>query len=349
MVEFNADGGLEISPGPRGFSVTGVELSEDGTIAYFTTDAPGRLNGVSLPVGPRGPRGEYGDPGEARLRVDTDAGYRIFFWDTATTGEHMVHGDTGVRQLPNGTRVHRTMNTVTTTAADPTTLPAGFRPSVAGATGTYLTTEAWPTQLPGTELVAPVTNRGLEGYTAAVAQGFTGTPQQWIEAVYGVLPTNGTVGQYLGWTTSGPAWIPLPQIGPGPWVNITLNPGWRASTGRPPQVRHNNGTVEMIGGVTYIGPAAVAGVWGTDFVKIGNLPPGYIPDSDFDYPVRVHRGDPVGTMNFPVVGRVNINKNGELFLAAFYYSAENRTIRVEAGETAVDIGALPSFPLRNSN
>lgn len=348
MAEFNTDGGLEISPGPRGFSITGVETSPDGTIAYFTTDQPARLNGIALPTGRPGPRGEYGDPGEARIRIDTTVGYRVFLWDTFTAGENCVYADTGVRDLGNNIRVHRSMGTVTTNAADPTTLPEGFRPAVSAATGTYTTTDPWPTTLPGAQLAAPATMRGLEGYAAAVAQGFPGTAEQWIDAVYGVLPTNGNPGQYLGWGPVGPTWMGLPTIGPGAWVNVTLDKNWKASTGQTPQVRLNNGTVEFIGGVSYIGPVAYAGVWGPDFVRIGVLPPAYAPQAHVDYPVRVFRGDPNGLANFPVVGRVDIDTQGQIHLGAFYFGPEERTIRCEAGETAVHLGSLPSYALRNS-
>lgn len=350
MAEFNTNGGLEISPGPRGFSITGVELSPDGTVAYFLTDAPGRLNGIALPAGPRGPRGEYGDPGEARLRIDTTAGYRVFYWDNFTAGENMVYGDTGVRDLGSGVRVHRSGNTVATTSADPTTLPVGFRPSITGATSPYLTSEPWPETLPGTQLTAPLSHRGLEGYSAAVAQGFPGTAAQWIEAVYGVLPTDGTPGQYLGWSATGPTWMALPRIGPGAWVNITLTKDWTAST-TAPQVRLNNGTVEMIGSVKYVGSDKVAGVWGYQMVKIGTLPPAYTPDGNYDFPTRVYRGDPNpdGLSNFPVVGRVDIDSQGQIYLGAFWYSEANRSITLRAGQSNVNLGSLPSYALRNSS
>ena len=350
MAEFNTNGGLEISPGPRGFSITGVELSPDGTVAYFTTDAPGRLNGISLPAGPRGLRGEYGDPGEARLRVDTTSGYRVFYWDTATAGENTVYADSGVRDLGSGVRVHRSMNTVTTTSATPGTLPVGFRPSVAGATGSYLTNDPWPETMPGTQVSAPLTMRGLEGYNAAVAQGFPGTAAQWIDAVYGVLPTNGVAGQYLGFGPAGPAWMALPRIGPGAWVNVTLTKDWAPST-TAPQVRLNNGTVEMIGSVRYVGATQVAGVWGYEMVKIGTLPPAYAPDGNYDFPTRVYRGDPNpnGLANFPVVGRIDIDTQGQIYLGAFWYSESNRSITLRVGQSNVNLGALPSYALRNSS
>ena len=88
MAEFNSDGGLEVSPGPRGFSVTGYRLSADGKVVYFQTDRPAELNGIALPIGPQGTQGIQGDPGEARLRIDTSIGYRVFLWDAATAGEN---------------------------------------------------------------------------------------------------------------------------------------------------------------------------------------------------------------------------------------------------------------------
>ena len=118
MAEFNTNGGLEVSPGPRGYSIVGVETSPDGTIAYFKTDQPGTLNGIALPVGARGAKGDYGDPGEARLRVDLTVGYRVFLWDTATAGENMIYGDTGVWNVGSGVLAHRHGNIVTTTATN---------------------------------------------------------------------------------------------------------------------------------------------------------------------------------------------------------------------------------------
>lgn len=351
MAEFNTNGGLEISPGPRGFSVVGVEVSADGKTAHFLTDVPSKLNGIALPPGPRGPRGEYGDPGEARLRIDTSSGYRVFYWDTATAGENCVYADSGVRELTGSVRVHRSGNVVTTTSTTPATLPAGFRPAVAGVTGTFTTVDPWPETMPGTQVSAPITQRGLEGYNAAVAQGFPGTATQWIQAVYGVLPTNGVAGQYLGFGPTGPAWMALPRIGPGPWVNLTLTSDWRATANQAAQVRINNGTVEMIGNVSYQGPLKTAGVWGADFVKIGTLPPAYAPDAHYDFPVRVFRGDPNqdGMANFPIVGRVDIDTQGQLYLGAFWYSEANRSILCRAGQTNVNLGALPSYSLRNSS
>lgn len=347
MADFNSNGGIEVSPGPRGYSIIGVETSPDGTIAYFKTDQPGTLNGVALPIGPRGPRGEYGDPGEARLRTDNTVGHRLFFWDTATAGETMVYGDTGVWDVGGGILVHRNGNIVTTNAATPTSLPEGFRPAVAGATRCYSTVEPWPDAVIGTITVAPSLSRGLEGYTAAAAQGFTGTAEEWIDMVYGVLPTNGSRGQYLGYGTAGPEWMGLPRIGPGQWQNITLTPDWKPSTGQSAQVRLNNGTVEMIGDVTYVGPETTAGIWGGDFVKIGTLPPEYAPDAHFDYPVRAFKGLR-GSANTPVVARVDIDTQGQLYLGAFDI-AGSISLPVLSGHTKVNLGALPSYPLRNSS
>lgn len=349
MAEFNTNGGLEVSPGPRGYSVVDAETSPDGTVLYLKTDQPATLNGIPLVPGPRGQRGEIGDPGEARLRIDTTVGYRVFLWDTATAGENMIYGDTGVWNVGSGVLAHRHGNIVTTTATNPTTLPLGFRPSVGGSAAgkSYASTDPWPAFVTGTITTPPVTNRGLEGYEAATSQGFTGTAQEWIDMVYGVLPTNGVTGQYLGWNSSGPAWMGLPRIGPGQWVNITLTQDWKASPGQSPQVRLNNGTVELIGDVTYTGPSRTVGVWGTDFTKIGTLPPAYAPDAHYDYPVRAFKGL-VGSLNYPVVARVDIDIEGQIYLGAF----ENNgvlTLPIRATHTSINLGALPSYPLRNSS
>lgn len=351
---FNTAGGREISPGPRGFSITGVRLSADGTTAYFLTDQPGELNGITLPIGPRGPKGEYGDPGEARLRIDETVGFRVFFWDTAVAADYMLYGDTGVRRLADGSLYRRVNNTVETDVADPLTLPTGFHPTpgLERVGTTYTTTQPWPTALTGVEHVPPVTHRGLEGYNAAVGQGFPGTAEEWLNMAYRVvLPPAGTTGQVLTRTDAGSAWLDLPRIGPGPWVNITLTSQWKASAGpfgdQVPMVRNNNGTIEMIGDVTYTGPTTTAGIWGGDFIKIGTIPPEYAPEAHYDLSTRVFKGL-LGSAGTPVPARIDVDTQGQIYLGAFDIAGEI-TLPVRADITKVNLGALPSFPLRNSS
>lgn len=348
MADLN--GGIEIHPGPRGHSITGFRLSDDGTIAYPQTDKPGELNGVLLPRGPKGVKGDNGDPGEARIRIDTTVGHRVMMWDTATAGENQLFGDTGVWDIGGGVLVHRHNNTVTTTATDPTTLPDGFRPALnsAAAGKCYTTLELWPATVTGTIISPPDTGRGLEGYQAALAQGFPGTAEEWIHMVYGVLPTDGTPGQWLQWGSIGPMWGNLPLIGPGPWVNITLTSNWRPYTGSVVRARNNNGTIEMIGDVTYQGALMEVGIWGEDFTHIGTLPPGMAPDAHYDMPTRTFKGL-LGDAGTPVLARIDVNKQGQIYLGAFDLGGGNTTLPIRAGITHVSLGALPSFPLRNSS
>lgn len=351
---FNTAGGREISPGPRGFSLSGVELSDDGTVAYFLTDKPGRLNGIPLPIGPRGPKGIPGDPGEARLRIDESVGFRLFLWDTALAAEYMVYGDTGTWTLDDGvTWVRRNVNEVETNAADPSTLPDGFKPAISGSTAKhYLTNQAWPLNVLGNITTPPVTHRGLEGYNAAVGQGFPGSAEEWLNMAYRVvLPAGGTNGQVLTRTAVGASWLDLPRIGPGAWNNITLTSNWKASSGpfgdQIPQVRNNNGTIEMIGDVTYIGVTDTVGIWGSDFVKIGTIPPAFAPEAHYDLSTRVFKGL-LGSAGTPVPARIDVDTQGQIYLGAFDIAGDI-TLPIRANITKVNLGALPSFPLRNSS
>lgn len=362
---FNAAGGREISPGPRGFSLSGVELSDDRTVAYFLTDQPGRLNGIPLPIGPRGAQGLPGDPGEARLRIDETVGFRVFMWDTGVAAEHMIYGDTGTwtwsvtvtnadgTTTTTTTNVRRTNNVVETNSTDIKNLPDGFKPARPGATGpVYLTDQPWPTKVTGTISIAPQTLRGLTGYQAAVAQGFPGTAEEWLNIVYRVvLPPGGTTGQVLTRTDIGASWLNLPRIGPGPWHTITLTSNWKPSSGpfgdQVPQVRNNNGTIEMIGDATYIGPESKVGIWGVDFIKIGTIPPQFAPEAHYDLSTRVFKGLP-GSAGTPVPARIDVDTQGQIYLGAFDI-AGIITLPIAANITKVNLGALPSFPLRNSS
>jgi hypothetical protein len=353
MSEFFPEGGREISPGPRGFSIIGAEVSQDGSTVYFLTDQPGRLNGIPLPKGNPGGKGDYGDPGEARIRIDETVGYRVFLWDVATAGENMVYGDTGVWTLPaSSTWVHREGNVVETNAATPNTLPDGFKPAVSTTAKVYITAQPWPAEVLGTITTPPYKGRGLEGYTAAVAQGYPGTAEQWMNMIYRVvLPPAGVTGQVLTRTREGSAWLNLPRIGPGAWTNITLTNQWKASSGpygdQVPQVRNNNGTIEMIGDVTYTGPTTNVGIWGTDFVKIGTIPPAFAPEAHYDLATRVFKGL-LGAAGTPVPARIDVDTQGQIYLGAFDLGGDI-TLPIRANITKVNLGALPSFPLRNSS
>ena len=265
----------------------------------------------------------------------------------------MIYGDTGIWTLDDGTTwVHRVGNFVQTNAPDPSTLPDGFRPALPGIDWQYFTNDAWPTEVTGTITTPPVTHRGLEGYQAAVAQGFPGTADEWLNMAYRVvLPPAGTTGQVLTRTDAGASWLDLPRIGPGPWSRITLTSNWKASAGpygdQVPMVRNNNGTIEMVGDVTYIGPIATAGIWGGDFIKIGTIPPQFAPEAHYDLSTRVFKGL-LGSAGTPVPARIDVDTQGQIYLGAFDLAGQI-TLPVRANITKVNLGALPSFPLRNSS
>lgn len=341
-VAFNENGGREISPGPRGYSMVGIEVSPDGTVAYPLTDQPGKLNGFPLPVGPRGPRGYEGLPGEARIRIDQTVGYRVMMWDTATAGENRLFGDTGVWDIGGGVLVHRHNNTVTTTATDPTTLPAGFRPAVggAGAGKTFTTVQEWPATVTGTVVTPPDTGRGLEDFEAAAAQGFPGSAQEWIDMVYGVLPTNGVPGQWLQWGPIGPMWGNLPNSGPDPWQGVTLTKDWATLYGAP-QVRRNQGTVEGIGHIKYTGGPVTAGPWGSTAVRVGVMPPALAPEESWDCPIVTYDGSQVGAP--PVHARLWVNKQGVISVMGFDEGVE---LRVNAFQVNL---TLIRYAIRNSS
>ena len=338
MAELNNDGNIEVYPGPRGFSV--VEAKGDGTNVRFVTDEPRTLNPVALPRGAEGKPGPKGDPGQASIRVDETVGYRVFLWEIAVPSEQMVYGDTCVRAVTGGT-VRRTGNTVETTVTDPTTLPAGFKPAVTGAKGVYLTAEPWPTALPGTKVTDPTRLKGLEGYDAATANGYPGTAQQWLDDRYRVIPSPEGVprGQVLTRTETGLAYAPLPQIGPGTWHGITLD-NWRAAgsgSAALAQSRVNNGTVETYGLVTYTGPAATAGMWSTESVRVGVLNPAEAPVHNIDVPAICYRGDSGAR---PEMCRLNITPEGVIRMMSFGWNGQENTIPLRAGITQLNLTGL---------
>lgn len=343
MAELNTDGNIEVYPGPRGFSVVGAE--GDGTNVRFVTDEPRTLNPVALPRGAKGDKGTKGDPGQASIRVDETVGYRVFLWEIAVPSEQLVYGDTGVRAVDGGT-VRRTGNTVETTVTDPSTLPPGFKPAVTGAKGVYLTAEPWPTTLPGTKVTDPTRLKGLEGYDAATANGYPGTAESWLNDRYRVIPDPSGVpqGHVLTRTQVGLEYAPLPQIGPGPWHNLTLDPSWKVSSqfGNLAQSRLNDGTAELYGMVVYAGPEAAAGPWSTESVRIGVMNPAEAPVHNLEILTTGYRGD---TGAYPNTVRLNITSSGVVQLMSICDTNTRKVFPLKAGATAVNLTGL-SYAIR---
>lgn len=342
--DLNLNGDIEVYTGPRGFSVTGA--TGDGVNVRFTTDEPRTLNPVPLPRGRTGAKGAKGDPGQASIRVDETVGYRVFLWEVTTPGEQLVYGDTGFRTLAGGV-LRRTGNTVETTVTDLASLPAGFKPGRTGTTGpVFTTTDEWPASLPGTKLTDPVKLRGLEGYDAATANGYPGTPDQWLEDRYRVLPTPEGVpeGHVLTRTDTGLAYAPLPQNGPGPWHNFTLDPSWKVSSqfGNLAQSRLNDGTAELYGMVVYAGPEAAAGPWSTESVRIGVMNPAEAPVHNLEILTTGYRGD---TGAYPNTVRLNITSSGVVRLMSICDANTKKTFPLKAGATAVNLTGL-SYAIR---
>lgn len=343
----NMDGNIEVYPGPRGFSV--VNAKGDGENVRFVTDEPRTLNPVALPRGPKGDRGAAGAPGEASIRVDDTIGYRVFLWHPATAAEQMVYGDTGVRRLTDGSLVRRVGAQVETTATDTTTLPAGFRPTIDGNRPMFTTADPWPTELPGTKVTDPAKMLGLEDYAAAVTSGYPGTAEQWLNDRYRVLPDPAKVpaGQVLTRTDTGLAYAPLPQIGAGPFKNITLDSSWSVVShlGNRAQTRINGGTVEFYGFLTRTGPVAEAGMWAAEGVRIGVLAPDCAPAFNIELTVVTYSGR-TGDAARPVPGRLHVSDKGVMQLLAFSDNGKENSLVVKPGVTQVGITGL-SFPARN--
>lgn len=347
MADLNLDGNIEILPGPRGYSV--VDAKGDGTNVRFTTDEPRTLNPVPLPRGPRGARGAAGAPGEATIRVDDTAGYRVFLWHPATAAEQMVYGDTGIRDTGAGV-VARTGNVVETTVTDLKALPAGFRPARADATGPVFTTaDPWPTELPGTRVTDPAKMLGLTDYAAAVSNGYPGTAEQWLNDRYRVLPdpAKAQQGDVLTRTPTGLAYAPLPQIGAGPWKNITLDgQNWKVVShlGNRAQSRINGGTVEFYGFLTRTGPTAEAGMWFETGVRVGVLSPDTAPAFNMDLPIVTYSGRD-GDAARPVMARLNVSDKGVMQLLAFSDNGKENTLVIKPGVTQFGITGL-TYPAR---
>jgi len=348
MAELNTDGNIEVYPGPRGFSV--VDAKGDGTNVRFVTDEPRTLNPVPLPPGPPGKRGAAGAPGEASIRVDDTIGYRVFLWHPATAAEQMVYGDTGVRRLTDGSLVRRVGAQVETTVTDTTTLPAGFRPAIDGNRAMFSTADPWPAELPGTKITDPTKMLGLEDYAAAVTNGYPGTAEQWMSDRYRVLqdPARAALGQVYTRTATGAAWADLPQIGAGPWKNITLDANnWKVVShlGSRAQTRINGGTVEFYGFLTRTGPTAEAGMWAAEGVRIGVLAPDCAPAFNIELTVVTYSGRD-GDAARPVPGRLHVSDKGVVQLLAFSDNGKENSLIVKPGVTQVGITGL-SFPARN--
>lgn len=340
MAELNTDGNIEVYPGPRGFSV--VDAKGDGTNVRFVTDEPRTLNPVALPRGAKGDKGAKGDPGQASIRVDETVGYRVFLWEVTTPGEQLVYGDTGFRTVAGGV-LRRTGNTVETTVTDLESLPAGFKPGRTGTTGpVFTTTDEWPASLPGTKLTDPVKLRGLEGYDAATANGYPGTPDQWLEDRYRVLqdPAGAKLGQVYTRTVEGAGWRDLPQIGPEPWRNITLDSTWRTTShlGNLAQTRTNNGRVDWFGHITYAGPTVDAGMWSTDSVRVGVVAPQDCPKFNLELAVTTYEG--TSGAGRPVPARLNVSSTGIMQLMAYSDNGASNTLTLRSGVTQIGLTGL---------
>lgn len=342
----NLDGNIEVYPGPRGFSV--VDAKGDGENVRFVTDEPRTLNPVPLPRGPQGVRGAAGAPGESTIRVDDTIGYRVFLWHPATAAEQMVYGDTGVRRLTDGSLVRRVGAQVETTATDTTTLPAGFRPTIDGNRPMFTTADPWPTELPGTKVTNPTKMTGLEDYAAAVTNGYPGTAEQWMSDKYRVLPDPAKVpqGHVLTRTETGLAYAPLPQIGAGPWKNITLDANnWKVVShlGSRAQTRINGGTVEFYGFLTRTGPVAEAGMWASEGVRVGVLAPDTAPAFNMDLPIVTYEGSSGAAR--PVMARLHVSDKGVMQLLAFSDNGKENSLVIKPGVTQFGITGL-TYPAR---
>ena len=349
MAELNTDGNIEVYPGPPGYSVEKAEQVSE-TQFRLVTNEPRALNPITMPRGPGGKPGVKGDPGQASIRVDETAGYRVFLWEIAVPSEQLVYGDTGVRAVTGGT-VRRTGNTVETTVTDPSALPSGFKPAVTGAKGVYLTAEPWPTTLPGTKVTDPTRLKGLEGYDAATANGYPGTANQWLQDKYRVIPSPEGVprGQVLTRTETGLAYAPLPQIGPGPWRSLTLDKTWKVTShlGNLAQARLSDGRVSFYGHITYTGPNAEAGLWAYEGVRIGVLPPDMAPTFNFELSCVAYDG----VTTWPVPARLNVSDRGVVQLLAFSFGAKPGPtppagLPVRAGVTQIGLTGL-SYDVRS--
>ena len=339
MSEMNLDGNIEVYPGPPGYSVEKAEQVSE-TQFRLVTNEPRALNPITMPRGPKGTPGVKGDPGQASIRVDETVGYRVFLWEIAVPSEQMVYGDTGVRAVDGGT-VRRVNNTIYTTVTDPTTLPAGFKPDAGGSGTMFFTAEPWPTTLPDTKVTDPTRLKGLEGYDAATANGYPGTPESWLNDRYLVLqdPAGATLGQVYTRTETGAGWRNLPQIGPEPWRNITLDKTWSTSSafGNLAQVRQNSGSVEFYGYVRYVGPEADVGLFSTDAVRIGVLPPDAAPVHNLELVCTLYvKGYQVP----PIPARLNITSQGVMRVMAFSDFAVHKTVTLTPSGSALNLTGL---------
>ena len=327
----NTNGNIEVYPGPRGFSV--VDAKGDGSNVRFITDEP---------RGPKGERGAAGAPGEASIRVDDTIGYRVFLWHPATAAEQMVYGDTGVRRLTDGSLVRRVGAQVETTATDTVTLPAGFRPTIDGNRPMFSTADPWPAELPGTKVTDPAKMLGLEDYAAAVTNGYPGTAEQWMSDRYRVLPDPAKVptGHVLTRTGTGLAYAPLPQQGPGPFRNLTLDPTWGVVShlGNRAQARNNDGRTEMYGFAVYKGPTVEAGMFSPEAVRIGVLPPESVPNFPLELKVTTYEGSSGAAR--PVDARILVNDKGVMSLCSVSDNGRPNTITLKAGVAQVSLSGL---------
>lgn len=351
MAELNLDGNIEVYTGPRGYYITGA--SGDGKNVTFKTNNPEQpeLNPIPLPVAKQGATGRKGDPGAGSFRIDETVGVRVFVWELYAPYEVMVYGDTGVRSVSQdgqaGT-LRRVGNTVEATGAMLETLPDGFKPAASEQhSGVFLTADRWPSTLPGEQVTAPVLPKGFEGYSAAVAGGYPGTPEQWVNDRYRVLPDPAKVpqGHVLTRTATGLEYAPLPQIGPGPWRSLTLDKTWKVTShlGNRAQTRTNNDRVDFYGHVTYTGPTVEAGMWSWDGVRLGVVAPQDAPLFNIELVVITYEG--ASGAGRPVPGRLHVSDKGVVQLMYFSDNGKEQTLTVKAGVTQIGLTGL-SYPAR---
>ena len=189
---------------------------------------------------------------------------------------------------------------------------------------------------------------GLEDYAAAVTNGYPGTAEQWLADRYRVLqdPAKAALGQVYTRTATGAAWADLPQIGAGPWKNITLDANnWKVVShlGSRAQTRINGGTVEFYGFLTRTGPTAEAGMWAHEGVRVGVLAPDTAPAFNMDLPIVTYEGSSGAAR--PVMARLLVSDKGVMQLLAFSDNGKENTLVVKPGVTQFGITGL-TYPAR---
>lgn len=323
--------------GPRGDSVTQWQQSTADTGRWVTGDGKVLEDPVLLP------KGAKGEPGRGHVRRDTVAGAQTFVWEPLRPAEMLVYANTGVRELGDGRRVYRDLNTVEV-MGDVTNLPVGFRPAMAvtaPTTGTrvFLTNDPWPATLPGTQVTAPLVLEGTMGYDAARANGFTGTVEQWNALVYTAgVPSGGTAGQVLYRTSSGTAWGDLPTA--GSWEKAALTGSWKPYLGGEWYAKLVDGIVHFKGWVVYDAADASLGQWWNESVILGQVPGGMAPVANVEEYRTIYRGD-MGARSD--MCRVNVQPDGRVHLMAASIDGSPRTVPLGRGLSQLNLTGV-SYP-----